>query len=94
LIRFPRKEIEFTPGDSILQSLLNAEVEIAHSCGGMGTCGTCRVNVCEAPLALESPNEVESDLRKTKSFLDKERLSCQTKPTENLIIEIPSPDKI
>lgn len=63
-------------GLSILEGLLSHGVEVSHSCGGHGSCGTCRVVILRGKL--EPRNETEAELAKDRGFTDAERLACQT----------------
>lgn len=74
---------------SLLQVLIEKKVEINHSCGGHGTCGTCRIIVQSSPEKLPTPNEIEQEMIVERGFHSNERLSCQLYPTENLEIIIP-----
>jgi 2Fe-2S ferredoxin len=74
---------------SLLQHLLNQKLEISHSCGGMGTCGTCRVIVLEGLEELGSRNEVEQEMASDRGFEAVERLACQNQWHAKLKIKIP-----
>lgn len=73
-------EIEIKPQESLLEALLRQGIEIDHSCGGMGSCGTCRVQVTEGLGDLPSRNRVEAEMAEDRGFTDDERLSCQLLP--------------
>lgn len=77
-------------GENLLQALLKANVEISHSCGGMGTCGTCRVLInsfnCDR---LAGRTEVESEIATMREFTSRERLACQIEIAESFEIEVP-----
>jgi 2Fe-2S ferredoxin len=76
--------------DSVLEVLLNNEIEIDHSCGGMGTCGTCRVFVSKPTVQQIPRNEVELERAKDLGFQDRERLCCQLSPSDFDEVEIPT----
>jgi 2Fe-2S ferredoxin len=82
--------VEFREGDTVLEALLRAELPINHSCGGNGSCGTCRVRVLRGLQELHSMNDVESEMAADRSFAPNERLACQIMPRESLEIEIES----
>lgn len=83
-------DIEILNKGTLLELLLQNKIEIFHSCGGMGSCGTCRVYV-ESPMEeLPKRNEIENEMAESRGFSDNERLSCQLKPYPNLCVRIPS----
>lgn len=82
--------VEFREGDTVLDALLRAELPINHSCGGNGSCGTCRVQVLRGLQELNSKNDIESEMAADRGFAPNERLACQIMPRESLEIEIDS----
>ena len=83
------KSLQADEDEYLLDVLLRHKVDIDHSCGGMGTCGTCRVFVQKNVDKLPERNEVEQDMAEMRGMLANERLSCQTACTIDLKIEIP-----
>jgi 2Fe-2S ferredoxin len=74
--------------ESILQAALRARVEIDHSCDGNGTCGTCLVTV-ESGLELLGPRDsIEQEMAEDRGFSDNERLCCQNRPQNGLILRV------
>ena len=65
---------------SLLDIAVENSVDISHSCGGMGSCGTCRVFLSWEPkeAAPNSPTEIEEEMRQDRGFIAGERLACQT----------------
>lgn len=82
-------DFEMTSEESLLELLLRNDVEIFHSCGGMGICGTCRVYVESSVGELPQRNEIESEMAEDRGFSESERLSCQLSPHPGLCIRIP-----
>ena len=74
--------------ESILACLLRNNIEIDHSCGGNGTCGTCRIFVVENIENINEPNQIESEMITDRKFLENERLACQCRPIGSLKIKI------
>lgn len=74
---------------SLLDFLIKKKVDINHSCGGFGTCGTCRVFVKNYEI-LESRESIEQEMADDRGFLPSERLACQNHVIAGLVIEIPS----
>lgn len=75
--------------DTILEALLEAEIEIDHSCGGMGTCGTCRVFVEKGLEKFGPRNEPESEIAQDRQFAENERLACQNFVKDGLVLRKP-----
>lgn len=82
-------EAKVKPGDTLLDAALRARLPLHHSCGGMGTCGTCRVVVIEGLKKLPPPNDIEQEIINDRGFSPSERLACQNEPKEDLIVEVP-----
>lgn len=76
---------------SVLDVALRAGIEINHTCGGYGTCGTCLVQVVEGLEKLEPRNEIESEMAEDRGFRNEERLACQTCPVAGLSVQIRNP---
>lgn len=81
--------VQASHGQTLLEAALAAKIEISHSCGGNGTCGTCRVIVLEGLKEMLPRNEIESEIAGEREFLENERLCCQNFPTPGLVLEIP-----
>ncbi|MES3039250.1 MAG: 2Fe-2S iron-sulfur cluster-binding protein [Bdellovibrionota bacterium] len=62
---------------TLLQNLLAKKIDLEASCGGNGTCGTCKVKVIEGAENLTGPTELEIEFRADRGFGADERLSCQ-----------------
>lgn len=82
-------EVECDPNQSLLDSLLKNDIEISNSCGGMGSCGTCRVLIQGGLKNLAPRNNEETERANDLGFADHERLSCQINPCSGLKILIP-----
>lgn len=82
--------VKANPGETLLDLAIRMKLPLQHSCGGMGTCGTCRVIVREGLNQLSSPGEVECEIIKDRGFGASERLACQNEPQDDLVVEIPS----
>jgi 2Fe-2S ferredoxin len=80
---------EFTEGLTLLDIALDYRIDLMHSCGGMGSCGTCRLVVIEAPVALEPRNDLESDIAIDRGLREDERLGCQTMGKPGLKVRVP-----
>lgn len=80
LVKDPKKlfQIEVNSDENLLSQLLKLGLNVPHSCGGSGTCGTCQF-VCQEGLDLiESPNQVEMEFWNERGETNQnKRLSCQ-----------------
>lgn len=93
VIRFEPSGI-LTPADpqkSCLEVALESGVEIGHSCGGMGSCGTCRVLI-ESVRALPERTEIEAEMAEARQFAVTERLACQLPALPDLVLRVPEAD--
>lgn len=80
------KEIELSPGDTILSALSNNGIYLPSACGGGGTCGMCKCQVMEGAGDI-LPTEVGFFTR--KEIQNKWRLGCQVKIRSDLDIRVP-----
>ncbi len=81
-------DITASEDDSLLDSLLNANIEVESICGGIGVCGKCRIRVLEGNTS--DPTSEEEDHLSGEMFDAGERLACQTYPLSDLVIHIPA----
>ena len=82
-----KKEIEVTPGSSLLATLAEQKIFLSSACGGKGSCGQCKCQVFEGGGTI-LPTEVGFFNR--KQINDSWRLGCQVKVKEDLAIEVPA----
>lgn len=80
------REIEVTPGTSLLSTLSNEKIFLPSACGGGGTCGMCKCQVTSGGGEI-LPTEVGFFSRKQQK--ENWRLGCQVKVKEDLEIHIP-----
>ncbi len=74
--------LEVEKGESLLEAVRRAGINLASSCGGKGTCGKCKVELISGT--------VDSKAR-TKKLNANEVLSCQTfVQDEDVVINIPN----
>lgn len=75
---------------SVLDVALREGLALDHTCGGNGTCGTCRVFIKEGLQNLPDRNEIEAEMAEDRRFQANERLACQIPPIDGLVIERPT----
>lgn len=83
-------EVPFKDGQTVLEAALSNKISLPHSCGGMGSCTTCRVIVENFVEKPNSRTEVEMEIIEGRGFSEMERLSCQILALEGLVIRIPN----
>ncbi len=90
-IRFLPSQIEVpaSPQETVLEVALRHKVPLNHSCGGMGSCTTCRVFIDQGLELVGPRSEVESERADERFFADNERLSCQIHAVGGLVLRIP-----
>lgn len=64
--------------DSLLGFLLLKGYQVDHSCGGSGTCGTCRYTLVRGSELIDPPSELEQEWASARGGASALRLSCQT----------------
>jgi 2Fe-2S ferredoxin len=70
--------IEVPVGAQLMQSLMDAGLPVASSCGGEGVCCKCLIKIIEGKENLSPITELEADLKEIHDFGRNERVSCQT----------------
>ncbi len=78
---------EIAPGETILSAAQSAGVELQAVCGGVGTCGQCKVRLIAGSLSAATSQESEKlgpELLSTGH-----RLACQAIPESHVVLEIP-----
>lgn len=83
-VKFEQKGLEpvtlenIAPGDSLLEVLLDNDIELHHNCGAVCACSTCHLYVDKGMESLEELSDREED------FIDRavnprlnSRLGCQ-----------------
>lgn len=75
--------------ESVLEVALRNKIDIGHSCGGMGSCTTCRVFVEAHHNPLPPRNELEQEMADGRGFAENERLCCQLPPEDGMVLRIP-----
>ena len=80
------KELEVSPGETLLTTLSNNKIFLPSACGGGGTCGMCKCRVVSGGGEI-LPTEVGFFTRKQQK--NQWRLGCQIKVKEDIMIEVP-----
>ena len=83
-----QQRVELGLEESLLELAIKNNIAIAHSCGGMGTCGTCRVEI-QSPIAdLAERNQIEQEMATDRAYAPQVRLACQLTPHSDMIASV------
>ncbi len=69
--------LKVKPGKTLLENAVDNSVDMPRSCGGMGSCGTCRVRLTVKQGPVPEHGDVEKEIAQEKGYSHDERLSCQ-----------------
>lgn len=91
LIKFlpSNKSISVDPNYNLRQAILECGLDIESSCGGVGTCGRCIVQVKEGKVETKKSSKFITQKEKEDGFV----LSCLTKVKSDLVVSIPTQKK-
>lgn len=81
--------VEVEDGANIRSAGLQAGVAIPSTCGGVGSCGLCKVKVSQGAEHLGAMTQVEIGKLGNVFFITKERLSCQALVHGDVVCEVP-----
>lgn len=91
---WPSGEIlDMNGSDTLLNQLKKAGKKIKSSCGGCATCSDCMIIVKSGELNLTPQTFEELRLLGNVFHITKERLSCQTKLTGDVTLDISAHEK-
>lgn len=80
------KELDVSPGSTLLSTLSQSGLFLPSACGGGGTCGLCRCQVLEGGGSI-LPTETGFFTRRQQN--ENWRLGCQVKVREDMKIYVP-----
>jgi adenylate cyclase len=80
------REVEITPGMSILEASQSAGIPHASVCGGRGRCSTCRVRISRGLELMPPPSSEEEAVLRRVGAPPNVRLACQTRPRVDLAV--------
>lgn len=83
------KSIKVPQNYNLKQAILDSGIDIDSSCGGVGTCGRCRVRIKGGKVNTKKSKFI-SPKQKEKGYV----LSCLSKVKGDLIVEIPQRKKV
>ncbi|MDR3235111.1 MAG: NADH:ubiquinone reductase (Na(+)-transporting) subunit F [Prevotellaceae bacterium] len=80
------KDLEVSPGSSLLSTLSDRKIFLPSACGGGGTCGMCK---CQVTAGGGEILPTETGFFTRKQQLSNWRLGCQVKVKDSLKIVVP-----
>ena len=80
-------KIDVPIGTNLMSAIIKAELPIGSSCGGVGICTKCLVQVTEGAENLSKANAIEKKLIIKENLANDIRVSCQVKVTGNIRIK-------
>ncbi|MCA1903727.1 MAG: 2Fe-2S iron-sulfur cluster binding domain-containing protein [Cyanobacteria bacterium KgW148] len=80
------KSVPIGSSQTMLDSLLAADIPHIHACGGNAYCSTCRVMILDGIKNCSSPTPAEKSLADKLQFPVHVRLACQTRVTGDVQI--------
>ena len=83
------REVVVDKDTTLLEAARRADVYVGGICAGEGTCGKCRVIVCEGEVAGESSDSLLQDETRPNCVL-----ACQVVPRTNLVVEVPPESRL
>lgn len=81
------KSVEIGDSRTVLDVALSGKIPISHTCGGMGSCTTCRVYIIEGEASPRT--DLEQELATDRGFAEDERLACQLEARGGLVVKLP-----
>ena len=88
-----KKPLKVNNEDNLLKLCLSHKIPLSHSCGGMASCGTCRVIITDGLSSLAQRNNLEQKMANDRTFKDHERLACQLKLNSSFQFVLPGEEK-
>ena len=77
-------DIVVEEGENLLKAAISAGVHISASCGGNGTCGTCKVSIKKGEVESTKTAKLSQD-----EWQQGLRQACQSKVVTDLLISVP-----
>jgi 2Fe-2S ferredoxin len=86
------EKLQVSEDKSLLEALREAGIYIKSSCGGVASCSDCLIKITEGVDNINAPSFEETKLIGNVFHITKERLSCQTRVTGPISIDISAHD--
>ena len=82
-----KDQITVQNGDLLMQSLQEAGIPVASSCGGEAVCAKCVIRIVAGAENLSPPTPDEDFLRDLHDFPADVRVSCQAKVLGDVTVD-------
>ncbi|MBA7514891.1 Na(+)-translocating NADH-quinone reductase subunit F [subsurface metagenome] len=79
------RRLYYARDENIYQLLINSGIRVRSLCGGLGTCGKCKIMVQKGNKYLNSPTDSEKAVLTPAEINESWRLACQSRIAENQI---------
>jgi len=77
------RRLYYARDENLYQLLINSGIRVRSLCGGLGTCGKCKIMVQKGNKYLNPPTDSEKALLTPTELNESWRLACQSKIAEN-----------
>jgi ferredoxin len=81
--------IDVAPGVNLRDASLQAGLQIPSTCGGVGSCGLCKIKITSGAEHLSPMTALETGKLGNVFFITKERLACQTTVSGDVACDVP-----
>src|SRR3990170_7300183 len=78
---------QYQEGESILDCARRLRIGISSVCGGVGTCGKCRVKILSG--SVSEPTSKETDDLSPQEIRGGWRFACQVYPSSDIRLHVP-----
>lgn len=80
--------VEIVPGATLFEAGAKAQAGIETACVGKGTCGLCRIRIKAGAEHLNPYTDEETKHLGNVYHLTRVRLSCRTRPSGDVTLEV------
>lgn len=80
--------VELAPGATLFEAGAKAQAGIETACVGKGTCGLCRIRIRAGAEHLNPYTDEETKHLGNVYHLTRVRLSCRTRPSGDVTLEV------
>jgi len=81
--------VEVPHGTTVLHAATRNNVDISHYCGGMASCGTCRISIAEGADNLSPIEGRELMVLGNEAATAGDRLACQARIQGTVAVKVP-----
>lgn len=81
-------EADVDPSKTLMQIATDSGLKIKSLCGGVATCGECRVRIVEGENSVPEPSHLELNMIGTSYYIDGRRLSCQVRCFGSVTVDL------